>query len=224
MHPGHNRGDVITECQGGERFTCQACSIAFMLILGWPSYHTATLPEYHASKHQSTICAKGALSSYRFFIYDKILWNRICCCSPADWKPFDRVFVVEGPRGDDREEGECGATKSDVDSELDVLQEVSDEEGNSAHNAQEYGRQCLDEPLALEVDLSLGDIADLVEDLFCHGRNTRAGVVSLGLVHCIEPGIGCVQGFVDDVRLKRPLNRWSRQATLELEEGPLLDT
>lgn len=61
------------------------------------------------------------LSSNRFLIYDKVLWDRNCCCSSADWKPFDRVLVVERPRGNDREERECGATKSNVNGELDVL-------------------------------------------------------------------------------------------------------
>jgi hypothetical protein len=70
------------------------------------------------------------LSSYHILIYDKSLWNRNCCCSSADWKPFDRILVVERPRGNDGEECECGAAKSDVDSKLDVLQEVSDEEGD----------------------------------------------------------------------------------------------
>lgn len=69
-------------------------------------------------------------SSYCFLIYDKILWDRKCCCSSPDRKPSDRTLIVERPRGNDREEGEGGAAKSDVDSELDVLQEVPDEEGN----------------------------------------------------------------------------------------------
>lgn len=71
-----------------------------------------------------------ALSSYRFLIYHKILRNGNCCCSSANWKPFDRILVVKGPRGDDGEESERGPAKSNVDGELDVLQEVSDEEGD----------------------------------------------------------------------------------------------
>lgn len=71
-----------------------------------------------------------ALSSYCFLIYDKVLWDRNCCCSPADRKPLHRILVVKGPRWDNREERERGAAKSNVDGELDVLQEVSDEEGD----------------------------------------------------------------------------------------------
>lgn len=71
-----------------------------------------------------------ALSPYRFLVYDKIVRNRNCCCSPANWKPFDRILVVERPGGDDREERERGAAKCNVDGELDVLQKVPDEEGD----------------------------------------------------------------------------------------------
>lgn len=87
----------------------------------------ASLSGYRVSKPTSNSCP---CSSYRFLIYDKILWNRNCCCSSADWKPLDRILVVERPRGNNREKSECGAAESDVDSELDVLQEVSDDEGD----------------------------------------------------------------------------------------------
>lgn len=80
-------------------------------------------------KYQSVARAHGS-SSYRFLIYHKIPRNRNCCCSPADWKPFDRILVVKGPGRDNGEERERGTTKSNVDGELDVLQEVSDEEGD----------------------------------------------------------------------------------------------
>lgn len=86
-------------------------------------------PEHHVSKTNQQ-SAPMALSSYCFLIYDKILWNRNCCCSPTDWKPCDRVLVVKRPRRDNREERERGAAESNVDGELDVLQEVSDEEGD----------------------------------------------------------------------------------------------
>lgn len=89
-----------------------------------------SVPECNVSNtHQQPVpVVPVGLSSYRFLIYDKILWDRNCCCSAADWKPFDRILVVKGPWGDDCEERERGAAKSNVDGELDVLQEVSDEE------------------------------------------------------------------------------------------------
>lgn len=88
------------------------------------------VPECNFSITDKQPAVPIALSSYRFLIYDKILWDRNCCCSPADWKPFDRILVVKGPRGDDRKEGERSTAKSNVDGQLDVLQEVSDEEGD----------------------------------------------------------------------------------------------
>lgn len=89
----------------------------------------ASLPEYHVSNTNKQF-APMALSSYRFLIYDKILRNRNRCCSPADWKPFDGILVVEWPGRNNREERERGATKPNVDGELDVLEKVSNEEGD----------------------------------------------------------------------------------------------
>jgi hypothetical protein len=90
---------------------------------------TPCLPEYRVPNF-FRLLVLADLSSYCFLIYDKILWNRNCWCSSTDWKPFDGVLVVKGPWGDYGEERESGATESDVNRELDVLQEVSDEEGD----------------------------------------------------------------------------------------------
>lgn len=40
------------------------------------------------------------------------------------------MLVEEGPRRDDGDEGKGGAAEAKPDGELDVLEEVSDEEGN----------------------------------------------------------------------------------------------
>lgn len=69
-------------------------------------------------------------SSNRFLIYHEIPWNRHCCCSSTDWKPSDRILVVKGPGRYNREERERGASECNVDCELDVLQKVSDKEGD----------------------------------------------------------------------------------------------
>lgn len=94
------------------------------------AYHKCISPRIPCLKHQSAIHTHGSLSSYRFLIYDKILRNRNRCCSAADWKPLDGILVVKWPRGNNREERERGAAKSNVDGELDVLEEVPDEEGD----------------------------------------------------------------------------------------------
>lgn len=41
------------------------------------------------------------------------------------------MLVEEGPRWDDGEEGQCRAAERNVDSQLDILQEIADDEGES---------------------------------------------------------------------------------------------
>ena len=69
------------------------------------------------------------VSSNSLLIYDQILRDRNSCSSP-DRKPFEGILVVERPWGNYGDEGKGGSSESDVDGELDILQEVADQEGD----------------------------------------------------------------------------------------------
>lgn len=70
------------------------------------------------------------LSSICFLVYNQCLRDRYRRTT-ANWKPFDRVLVEEGPGRHDDHEGQGGASEAYEHGELDVLQEVSDEEGDA---------------------------------------------------------------------------------------------
>lgn len=70
------------------------------------------------------------LSSICILVYNQCLRDRYRRTA-ANWKPFDRVLVEEGPGRHDDHKGQGGASEAYEHGELDVLQEVSDEEGGA---------------------------------------------------------------------------------------------
>ena len=65
-----------------------------------------------------------ALSSKHLIIDHQVRWR----CNSPNWKPFYGVSVEEGPGRNDEGE-DCGsANQAYVNSELDILKEVADEE------------------------------------------------------------------------------------------------
>jgi hypothetical protein len=55
---------------------------------------------------------------------------RYAAAASTNREPLDGVLVEEGPRRDDGNEGEGGATEGNVDRELDVLQDIADDKGD----------------------------------------------------------------------------------------------
>lgn len=80
-----------------------------------------------------------SLSLICFLIYNQCLRNRYRC-STTNWKPFDGILVEERPRRYDDDEGKSGASEGDEYGKLDVLQEISDEEGDSLVDRQRVSK------------------------------------------------------------------------------------
>lgn len=72
-------------------------------------------------------------SPYCLLVYHQILWHRNSW-SATHWKPSNRVFLEEGPGGDDDQECESGAAEGNIDGKLDILEDVTDNEGDELSN------------------------------------------------------------------------------------------